>query len=424
MKRLITAATTTALALSLAGCGTDTAWKETADYQNNCTTKSFQDGLDLSGTRLPNGGEIVSVGMIEDLALTGVCLPEWDEDNAIAAWEKVNDAVMKTDVELSHANMIVLNAGEGTLVSVTANTGEPVYENWNPAEDMGADTATPSTTAEASPDPVAIELGDTANLTVGANGPRDINVRIDDISVSEQCHSGLNSYSEGSYDGYYNDHGYFIQITGEFEVIEHQVNYSVSGWDGTTADGYAVDFMPASECNDPADDMPGFRSFSNPIDAGQKARAVEEYWVAELPENIVLDGPYEPVSFTWPVPQDISEPTPGEGASIEQSTTAAQETSATTPQGSNESDPYAEHYYSSPDNPELAEYYAEQERLASIPFADGGTCPAYKCGYGTNDQGQRNPSSGEIQTLDGCQEGYITDPQLCEAVAWVETHQY
>lgn len=61
---------------------------------------------------------------------------------------------------------------------------------------------------------------------------------------------------------------------------------------------------------------------------------------------------------------------------------------------------------------------------SQIPIADGGTCPAYLCGYGTNDQGQRNPSSGEIQTFHGCQEGYINDPALCEAVAWVETHQY
>ncbi|QGU07164.1 hypothetical protein COCCU_06100 [Corynebacterium occultum] len=424
MKRLITAATTTALALSLTGCGTDTAWKETVDYQNNCTVKSFPDTLDLSATKLPNRGEIVGVSIIDDLALTGVCLPEWDKDNAIAAWEKVNDAATKANSEISYANMIVLNAGGDSMVSVTANDGEPIYEDLNFAEEFGTDTTTSSATSKASPDPVVLELGETANLTVGADGPRDINVRIDDISVSEQCHTGLNGYSDGPYDGYYNDHGYFIQITGEFEVIEHQVNYSVSGWDGTTADGYAVDFMPTSECNDPADDMPGFRSFSNPIDAGQKARAVEEYWVAELPENIVLDEPYEPVSFAWPVPQDISEPTPREGAPIDQSTTAAQETSATTPQGSSQSDPYAEHYYSSPDNPALAEHYAEQERLANIPVADGGTCPAYKCGYGTNDQGQRNPTSGEIQTLDGCQQGYITDPQLCEAVTWVETHQY
>lgn len=61
--------------------------------------------------------------------------------------------------------------------------------------------------------------------------------------------------------------------------------------------------------------------------------------------------------------------------------------------------------------------------LSAVPTADGGTCPAYVCGYGTNEQGQLNPSSGEIQTFDGCQRGTITDPQLCSSVAWVENHQ-
>lgn len=60
--------------------------------------------------------------------------------------------------------------------------------------------------------------------------------------------------------------------------------------------------------------------------------------------------------------------------------------------------------------------YLEQESQSG--------CPAAVCGYGTNSQGQRNPSSGEIQTLHGCQDGYINDPELCGAVAWVENHQY
>lgn len=51
-----------------------------------------------------------------------------------------------------------------------------------------------------------------------------------------------------------------------------------------------------------------------------------------------------------------------------------------------------------------------------VPIADGGTCPAYLCGYGHDEQGNRNPTSGEIQTQHGCEQGYITDPELCAAV--------
>lgn len=57
-----------------------------------------------------------------------------------------------------------------------------------------------------------------------------------------------------------------------------------------------------------------------------------------------------------------------------------------------------------------------QVDLDNIPVADGGTCPAARCGYGHDANGNPNPSSGEIQTKHGCDEGYITDPTLCAAV--------
>lgn len=62
-------------------------------------------------------------------------------------------------------------------------------------------------------------------------------------------------------------------------------------------------------------------------------------------------------------------------------------------------------------------YGQEDSDLDSIPFANGGTCPAYKCGYGTDENGNPNPSSGEIQLMDGCQQGYIDDPERCAAVS-------
>lgn len=43
--------------------------------------------------------------------------------------------------------------------------------------------------------------------------------------------------------------------------------------------------------------------------------------------------------------------------------------------------------------------------------------PAAVCGYGYDESGKRNPTSGEIQTHHGCQEGYINDPELCAAAA-------
>lgn len=60
----------------------------------------------------------------------------------------------------------------------------------------------------------------------------------------------------------------------------------------------------------------------------------------------------------------------------------------------------------------------------NVAFADGGTCAGATCGYGHNAEGDRNPTSGELQALHGCQDGYITDPELCAAVSWVDGWQY
>lgn len=55
-------------------------------------------------------------------------------------------------------------------------------------------------------------------------------------------------------------------------------------------------------------------------------------------------------------------------------------------------------------NQEGAEEYREAEANAglpdpaTIPYADGGTCPAAICGYGHDENGNPNPSSGEIQS--------------------------
>lgn len=60
----------------------------------------------------------------------------------------------------------------------------------------------------------------------------------------------------------------------------------------------------------------------------------------------------------------------------------------------------------------------------NVAFADGGTCPGAICGYGHNSVGKRNPTSGELQALHGCQQGFIVDAEFCESLAWVDGWQY
>jgi len=68
-------------------------------------------------------------------------------------------------------------------------------------------------------------------------------------------------------------------------------------------------------------------------------------------------------------------------------------------------------------DPSYDEMYPGGYPASQVPYADGGTCPAYLCGYGTDENGNRNPSSGEIQGHHGCQLGTITDPEYCARVA-------
>lgn len=61
---------------------------------------------------------------------------------------------------------------------------------------------------------------------------------------------------------------------------------------------------------------------------------------------------------------------------------------------------YTDHCFYANGGPE----YLEAENQAglvdpnSIPYADGGTCPAYLCGYGTDENGNPRPNNTEIQS--------------------------
>nr|WP_282101626.1 hypothetical protein [Corynebacterium callunae] len=149
--------------------------------------------------------------------------------------------------------------------------------------------------------PQEVELGETITLVQDVNGPRKVNLTIEDISVSDQCHQGRNNYTETTEDG-----GFYIQMTGEMEAIEGD-GYSLSEtWmKGTTNEGYAVQFSPAFSCEDPSTAMEGYQPFDTSIIAGQKARGVLEFWATDLPETITLTEPYEPVDYVWKVPEPV-----------------------------------------------------------------------------------------------------------------------
>ncbi|HZK31799.1 MAG TPA: hypothetical protein VFC72_02690 [Corynebacterium sp.] len=177
-------------------------------------------------------------------------------------------------------------------------------------EDQAKAPSPQITATEAVPTgPVDTELSETVTLVQDVNGPRKVHLTLDDISVSDQCHHGLNGHTDPTHDD-----GHFIQITGEIETVEGERGYSLSEvWmTGTTKDGYAVDFEPAFPCENPDSVMDGYQSFQNNVIAGQKARGVMEFWASDLPGTITLTEPYEPVDYRWTVPEPTitSEPAP------------------------------------------------------------------------------------------------------------------
>lgn len=186
--------------------------------------------------------------------------------------------------------------------------------------DSTSEETTPSATGAPSAPPqddVDVAVGETITLVQDVAGSRQVELTIEDISVSEQCHHGHNDYTDSREDG-----GYYIQLTGEMDAIAGERGYQLSEtWmTGTTADGYAVTFSPAFSCMNPEEVMPGYQAFDNRIIAGQKARGVLEFWAEELPATITLVEPYEPTKFTWQVPEPSTPAEPAESAAEERHT--------------------------------------------------------------------------------------------------------
>lgn len=171
--------------------------------------------------------------------------------------------------------------------------------------------------------PVDLELGETANLVLGANGPRDIDVTVMDITVADECRYGFDDYG-GDPNWAGQDDGYYIEVTGTIDSRESPDNFTISSWMATDADRNIIEVAPAFGCKkNPA---AGMQTFGHLVLPGTKAKASEEYWVDTLPARWYLNQPYEDHAFSWPVPEG---PEQGEGTP---STTAAPAAAVSTAQ--------------------------------------------------------------------------------------------
>lgn len=265
-----------------------------------------------------------------------------------------------------------------------------------------------------------LAIGDAAHLTNSVNGPRDVNVTVTDVKISTECND-----RQGDYTGMDKD-GYYVQVAMHIDVKQEQSEFTAPQFTFAKEGGEVLDATSAMDCT---------RDYQNNMfHPGQNGDYIDEYWMPEVPAGAVLSIPGEPVTYAWmlddvkvdeaPAGDDPAEAEPAANASnaqqVEGPTFLKCQMADGTALMSDGTTTYldtCDEYAGGP--PRLADGTSiyDQGALSDIPIADGGTCPAYKCGYGHDANGNPNPTSGELQAQDGCAKGYITDPALCGAVA-------
>lgn len=123
-----------------------------------------------------------------------------------------------------------------------------------------------------------LQPGDTFTFTGDKEYPAEVNLRVDDINASKTCHNGVASYMDGTE----NPDSTFVQVSGDMDVKSNKWNdsfYITDGeWVAVDADGFTLEVTPASLCN-----TDQINTWSNPLDAGQKRHAVEEFEVKGTP---------------------------------------------------------------------------------------------------------------------------------------------
>jgi hypothetical protein len=174
--------------------------------------------------------------------------------------------------------------------------------------DNSPDNETSSATESAGADDgnlgfTELQFGDTFTFKGDDDNPADVDLRVDDISVSSGCHDGHASYSDTPED----PGSTFVKITGDMDVKSNSWNDSfyitVGEWVAVDADGYSLEIAPALTCN-----TEQINTWSNPLDAGQKRHAVEEFEVKGVPVQWGVKPIRSEEGWGWGLPEAADAP--------------------------------------------------------------------------------------------------------------------
>lgn len=268
-------------------------------------------------------------------------------------------------------------------------------------------TATPSQEPTASaiekPEPATFRIGDTIN--VGSNGDI-INLTLTAARLGGECNHGTVDSVEPTTDS----DGDLIQLWGEVEAEQLNNNTwtMLNDPKASTQDGFTEMISLASECAQPRD---GHGDWSNDVDLGEKIRvygafrAPAGFEALKFENNRITREELERATKEALSPSSsVAEPADEETDNSEPYVVECLEGTPGPALWSDGSTRHSEECFQKLGGPE----YLEQESQSGLQ--PGG---AAVNGYGYAPNGARNPSSGEIQAYHGCQDGYITDPDLC-----------
>lgn len=263
-------------------------------------------------------------------------------------------------------------------------------------------SSTPATTSQ----PPTFKVGETFNAGYGGD---IVHLTITAARLGGECNFGTVNQETPTTDA----DGELIQLWAEVEpeALQNNTWTMINDPEVITQDGFTEMANPAVECA-PATD--GHRSWSDGVDLGEKIRIYGSFRAPAGFEALKLEGhritreDLEKASNDAPPASSAkSRPSDQPADTSEPHVVECLEGTPGPALWSDGEVRHSEDCFHALGGPE----YIEEEGKSGLQ--PGG---AAVNGYGYAPNGARNPSSGELQTQHGCQQGYIDDPDLCSAV--------
>lgn len=259
-------------------------------------------------------------------------------------------------------------------------------------------SSSPSETTSAAFTHQEVRVGET--FDVGEMGDH-VNLTITELTVGGDCRYGVNDYglqpeAEEEY----------LQIWAEVEPVQlnHNTWTMLSDPKFVDEEDFTQSLKMDSECR-PSND--GFESWSQSVDQGEKIRVYGVFHIPSEAKELKFESYRLPLNEAAPNTATVRSPEATVNAEQVESAPYVTECLEGTPGPALWSDGevrHSEDCFHKLGGPA----YLEQESQSGLK--PGG---AAVNGYGYDEFGRPNKTSGELQAEWGCQQGYITDPAIC-----------